>query len=123
MAFHMNSHCTKNDRDKYQGDLPKDQVEKKMSELNQAYEVLSNEELKTRFDNGDDPNVRVVYVVCVMDWVFMVFVCGRINRVGLEAGIRLLGSRVGSLVARRLVVVVSGSNFNKKKHNFFFYYV
>lgn len=38
-----------------------------MGEINQAYEVLSNEgnlslllrlELRTRFDNGDDPNVR-----------------------------------------------------------------
>ncbi len=27
-----------------------------MGEINQAYEVLSNEELRIRFDNGDDPN-------------------------------------------------------------------
>lgn len=27
-----------------------------MAALNEAYEVLSNPELKTRFDNGDDPN-------------------------------------------------------------------
>jgi DnaJ family protein C protein 3 len=27
-----------------------------MSELNQAYEILSNEELRTRFDQGEDPN-------------------------------------------------------------------
>ena len=29
--------------DKYHGDLPKDKVEKKMGEINQAYEVLSKE--------------------------------------------------------------------------------
>ena len=27
-----------------------------MQEINQAYEVLSNEELRQRYDNGDDPN-------------------------------------------------------------------
>lgn len=42
--------------DKYRGDLPKEKVEAKMGEINLAYEVLSNEELRTRFDNGDDPN-------------------------------------------------------------------
>ncbi|GAA5821864.1 hypothetical protein JCM11251_004752 [Rhodosporidiobolus azoricus] len=30
--------------------------EEKMAELNQAYEVLSNPELRARFDAGDDPN-------------------------------------------------------------------
>lgn len=44
--------------DKYRGDLPKDKVQTKMGEINQAYEVLSNEELRQRFDNGDDPNVN-----------------------------------------------------------------
>ena len=29
--------------DKYRGDLPKEKVEAKMGEINQAYEVLSNE--------------------------------------------------------------------------------
>ncbi|KAJ9083633.1 hypothetical protein DSO57_1032774 [Entomophthora muscae] len=42
--------------DKYRGDLPKEKIQEKMAEINQAYEVLSNEELKQRFDNGDDPN-------------------------------------------------------------------
>nr|KAJ3412098.1 DnaJ sub C member 3 [Polyrhizophydium stewartii] len=42
--------------DKYSGTLAKEEVEKKMSEINQAYEVLSNPELRERFDNGDDPN-------------------------------------------------------------------
>lgn len=42
--------------DKYRGDLGKDEVEKKMASINEAYEVLSNPELKERFDRGDDPN-------------------------------------------------------------------
>lgn len=42
--------------DKYQGDMSKEQVEAKMSELNEAYEVLSNEETRERYDNGEDPN-------------------------------------------------------------------
>jgi DnaJ homolog subfamily C member 3 len=36
--------------------IPKDEAQKKMSEVNEAYEVLSDPELKQRFDNGDDPN-------------------------------------------------------------------
>jgi DnaJ homolog subfamily C member 3 len=40
--------------DKYDG--PIEEGEKKMTELNQAYEVLSNKELRARFDAGDDPN-------------------------------------------------------------------
>lgn len=42
--------------DKYRGDMSKEEIEKKVSSLNEAYEVLSNPELKERFDNGDDPN-------------------------------------------------------------------
>ncbi|KAK9461508.1 uncharacterized protein V1516DRAFT_676160 [Lipomyces oligophaga] len=42
--------------DKYRGDLAPDQVERKMAEINEAYEVLSDPELRQRFDNGDDPN-------------------------------------------------------------------
>jgi DnaJ family protein C protein 3 len=30
--------------------------EEKMAAVNEAYEVLSNSELRARFDNGDDPN-------------------------------------------------------------------
>ncbi|KAI5303509.1 hypothetical protein KEM56_007471 [Ascosphaera pollenicola] len=35
--------------------VTKEAAEKKMAELNEAYEVLSNPELKARFDHGDDP--------------------------------------------------------------------
>ncbi|KAK9768386.1 hypothetical protein K7432_001046 [Basidiobolus ranarum] len=42
--------------DKYKGELSADVVAKKMSEINEAYEVLSDDELRNRFDNGDDPN-------------------------------------------------------------------
>ncbi|KAF1949787.1 TPR-like protein [Byssothecium circinans] len=33
-----------------------EEAQKKMATVNEAYEVLSNPELKQRFDNGDDPN-------------------------------------------------------------------
>jgi DnaJ family protein C protein 3 len=33
-----------------------EEAQKKMSAVNEAYEVLSNPELKERFDRGDDPN-------------------------------------------------------------------
>ena len=36
--------------------IPKVEAEKKMAAINEAYEVLSDPELKQRFDNGDDPN-------------------------------------------------------------------
>ncbi|KAF4121571.1 DnaJ-like protein subfamily C member 3 [Geosmithia morbida] len=36
--------------------ISKEEAEKKMASINEAYEVLSNPELKARFDNGDDPN-------------------------------------------------------------------
>lgn len=36
--------------------VPKEQAEKKMAEINEAYEVLSDPELRARFDRGDDPN-------------------------------------------------------------------
>ncbi|RCK55055.1 DnaJ subfamily B member 2 [Candida viswanathii] len=43
--------------DKYKGnDLTPEQIEKKMQEINQAYEVLSDKELRERYDRGDDPN-------------------------------------------------------------------
>lgn len=43
--------------DKYKGnDLTPEQIESKMQEINKAYEVLSNPELKERYDRGDDPN-------------------------------------------------------------------
>ncbi|KAJ2583105.1 hypothetical protein GGH95_001174 [Coemansia sp. RSA 1836] len=42
--------------DRYRGDLPKEEVEKKMAEINQAHEVLANEEVRARYDQGHDPN-------------------------------------------------------------------
>ncbi|TGZ80204.1 DnaJ and TPR domain protein [Ascodesmis nigricans] len=42
--------------DKYRGELNEEEVQSKMSAINEAWEVLSNPELKERFDNGDDPN-------------------------------------------------------------------
>ena len=36
--------------------ITKEEAEKKMASVNEAYEVLSNPELKARFDRGDDPN-------------------------------------------------------------------
>ncbi|KAI2464515.1 DnaJ domain-containing protein [Annulohypoxylon bovei var. microspora] len=36
--------------------LSKEEAEKKMQSINEAYEVLSDAELRARFDRGDDPN-------------------------------------------------------------------
>ncbi|KAJ9659407.1 hypothetical protein H2198_003136 [Neophaeococcomyces mojaviensis] len=36
--------------------ISKEDAEKKMAAINEAYEVLSDPELRTRFDRGDDPN-------------------------------------------------------------------
>lgn len=36
--------------------LTKETAEKKMASINEAYEVLSDPELRARFDRGDDPN-------------------------------------------------------------------
>jgi DnaJ homolog subfamily C member 3 len=36
--------------------VSKEDAEKKMAAINEAYEVLSDPELKERFDRGDDPN-------------------------------------------------------------------
>jgi DnaJ family protein C protein 3 len=36
--------------------VPKVEAEKKMAGINEAYEVLSDPELRARFDRGDDPN-------------------------------------------------------------------
>jgi len=36
--------------------ISKEEAEKKMAAINEAYEVLSDPELKERFDRGDDPN-------------------------------------------------------------------
>lgn len=43
------------DKAAHQG-ITKEDAEKKMSEVNEAYEVLSDPELRARFDMGDDPN-------------------------------------------------------------------
>ncbi|KAJ2786072.1 hypothetical protein H4R18_000104 [Coemansia javaensis] len=42
--------------DRYRGDLPKEQVEAKMADINLAYEVLMDEEARARYDQGHDPN-------------------------------------------------------------------
>ncbi|KAI3406104.2 APE3 [Candida oxycetoniae] len=43
--------------DKYKGkDLSSEQIEKKMQDINKAYEILSDKELRERYDRGDDPN-------------------------------------------------------------------
>lgn len=42
--------------DKYRGEMSAEEVERKMAEINEAYEVLSDEELKQRYDMGGDPN-------------------------------------------------------------------
>ena len=44
--------------DKYRGDMTPEQVQTKMAEINQAYEILSNEELRARYDQGDDASVN-----------------------------------------------------------------
>lgn len=36
--------------------IGKEEAEKKMAQINEAYEVLSDPELKARFDRGEDPN-------------------------------------------------------------------
>ncbi|CCH40642.1 putative secreted protein [Wickerhamomyces ciferrii] len=42
--------------DKYKGDLPQEEIDAKMAQINSAYEVLSDPELRERYDRGDDPN-------------------------------------------------------------------
>ena len=39
-----------------QAGVTQEEAQKKMQSINEAYEVLSDPELKQRFDNGDDPN-------------------------------------------------------------------
>lgn len=36
--------------------ISKEEAEKKMAAINEAHEILSDPELKNRFDHGDDPN-------------------------------------------------------------------
>ena len=36
--------------------VTEEQAAKKMADINEAYEVLSDPELRARFDRGDDPN-------------------------------------------------------------------
>ena len=43
-------------REGTEGGMNKEQAEKKMAEINEAYEILSDPELRARFDRGDDPN-------------------------------------------------------------------
>ncbi|KAJ2960589.1 hypothetical protein NQZ79_g4078 [Umbelopsis isabellina] len=41
--------------DKYTGELEKEEVERKMAEINQAYEVLYDDDLRQKYDMGQDP--------------------------------------------------------------------
>lgn len=85
--------------DKYRGDLPKEKVEAKMGEINQAYEVLSNEELRARFDNGDDPNVSLTFLTC------------RIKNLTCLVGEILLKDLVDSHSSLLKAVVVDNNSF------------
>lgn len=42
--------------DKYKGDMTQEEVEAKMTEINHAYEVLSDEQKRKDYDAGHDPN-------------------------------------------------------------------
>ncbi|KAJ2557174.1 hypothetical protein EV175_001507 [Coemansia sp. RSA 1933] len=42
--------------DRYRGDMSKEEVEKKMAEINEAYELLMDEEKRAQYDQGHDPN-------------------------------------------------------------------
>ncbi|CAB4400910.1 uncharacterized protein OCT59_022938 [Rhizophagus irregularis] len=42
--------------DKHRNDMTVEQAEAKMASINEAYEVLNNDELRAKFDNGEDPN-------------------------------------------------------------------
>ncbi|KAG4303733.1 hypothetical protein PCANB_000224 [Pneumocystis canis] len=42
--------------DKYKGNMSKEEVLRKMENINEAWNVLSNPDLRQRYDNGDDPN-------------------------------------------------------------------
>jgi DnaJ family protein C protein 3 len=54
-AYRKLSKINHPDKASAQGVTP-EEAQKKMSAINEAYEVLSDPELKQRFDNGDDPN-------------------------------------------------------------------
>ncbi|KAJ2514007.1 hypothetical protein H4217_005999 [Coemansia sp. RSA 1939] len=42
--------------DRYRGDMSAEEVESKMAEINEAYELLMNEEKRAQYDQGHDPN-------------------------------------------------------------------
>jgi DnaJ family protein C protein 3 len=54
-AYRKQSKIFHPDKAAQQG-ISKEDAEKKMASINEAYEVLSDPELRARFDNGDDPN-------------------------------------------------------------------
>ncbi|KAL5377947.1 hypothetical protein PMIN06_010932 [Paraphaeosphaeria minitans] len=54
-AYRKLSKVNHPDKAAAQGITP-EEAQKKMAAINEAYEVLSDPELKQRFDNGDDPN-------------------------------------------------------------------
>ncbi|KAI8608959.1 hypothetical protein BC830DRAFT_1208677 [Chytriomyces sp. MP71] len=62
--------------DKYEGELEKEEVVKKMQQINEAYEVLSDEEKRAQFDNGVDPNVsflKETLAACVYTLTYSYF--------------------------------------------------
>lgn len=42
--------------DKYRGDLSAEEVESKMADINEAYEILSDDEARGKYDRGEDSN-------------------------------------------------------------------
>jgi DnaJ family protein C protein 3 len=44
--------------DKYKGEMSKEEVQKKMSDINHSWEVLGNDETRAKYDQGEDPNVK-----------------------------------------------------------------
>lgn len=42
--------------DKYKGNLSNEEIETKMTQINHAYEVLSDPDLRKNYDQGEDPN-------------------------------------------------------------------
>ena len=46
------------DKARARGEQSREEAEKKMAAINEAWEVLSDPELRARFDRGDDPNAQ-----------------------------------------------------------------
>ena len=63
--------------DTYQGDLGKEDVEKKYAEIGEAWEVLGNEELRARFDRCVYPSPPPPFRLMMMELLMSLCVCGR----------------------------------------------